>query len=100
MTVTINHNIQVTLTGMKDFTEVRVFEAGTSTELAGIENVPSASVGADDNDWPFSLAAGLDVDIAIISIQYLNQRISNFIIPSTDSELPIQQIFDRNYSNP
>lgn len=99
-TVTINNNIQVTLTGMKDFTEVRVLAAGTNTELAGIENVPSSSVGANDNDWPFSLAAGTAIDIAIISVQYNNQRIDNYTIPSADSEIPIQQTFDRNYSNP
>jgi len=102
-TVTINNNIQVTLTGMKDFTEVRVLDVSTPSdpiELVGIENVVSASVGANDNDFAFSLAAGTLVDIAIISVDFVNQRISNFTIPSLDAEVPIQQSFDRNYSNP
>lgn len=103
-TVTINNNIQVTLTGMKDFTEVRVLDVTTDpanpTILVGIENVVSASVGANDNDFAFSLAAGTTVDIAIHSIQYEYVRISNFTVPTSDTEVPIQQRFDRNYSNP
>ena len=99
-TVTINNNINVTLTGMKDFTEVRVYSAGTTTELAGIENVVSASVGANDNDFSFSQGEGVNIDIVIISLLFENQRIENFTIPSSDSEIPIQQSTDRNYLNP
>ena len=102
-TVTINNNIQVTLTGMKDFTEVRVLDVTTPSnpvELAGIENVVSASVGANDNDFAFSLAAGTDIDIAIHALSYDYLRISNFTVPTADTEIPIQQQFDRNYNNP
>ena len=102
-TVTINNNIQITLTGMKDFTEVRVLDVSNPAdpvELAGIENVVSASVGANNNSFAFSLAAATLVDIAIISVDYVNQRISNYTIPSTDATIPVQQSFDRNYTNP
>jgi len=101
-TVTINNNIQTTLTGMKDFTEVRVLDVSDPNapiELAGIENVVSASVGANDNSFAFSLAAATEVDIAIISVDFENQRITDFTIPSSDTEIPIQQSVDRNYSN-
>lgn len=102
-TVTINNNIQTTLTGMKDFTEIRVLDVSNPNapiELAGIENVVSASVGANDNSFAFSLAAATEVDIAIISVAFQNQRIADFTIPSADTEIPIQQTVDRNYSNP
>jgi len=105
-TVTINNNIAVTLTGMKDFSEVRVFDAtaleanGAQVELAGIENVVSASVGANDNDFQFSLAAGTLVDIAVHSLQYEYVRINDFTVPTADTEVPIQQRFDRTFSNP
>ena len=102
-TVTINNNIQTTLTGMKDFTEIRVLDVSDPNapiELAGIENVVSASVGANDNSFAFSLAAAIEVDIAIISVDFENQRITDFIVPSSDTEIPIQQSIDRNYSNP
>ena len=102
-TVTINNNIQVTLTGMKDFTEVRVLDVSTPSnpvELAGIENVVSASVGANDNSFAFSLAAAINIDIALISVNYVNQRITAYTVPALDSTIPVQQIFDRNYNNP
>lgn len=102
-TVTINNNIQVTLTGMKDFTEVRVLDVTTPSnpiELAGIENVVSASVGANDNDFAFSQPAGTIVDIAIHALNFEYQRISNFEVPTAATEIPIQQRLDRNYSNP
>ena len=95
---TINNNVSVTLTQMRDNTEVRVYADGTTTELAGIEN---ATVGTTDNrEFTFSLPAGTIVDIVIISIEYENQRIENFTIPISDSEQVIQQRFDRNYLNP
>jgi hypothetical protein len=99
-TVTINNNIAVTLTGMRDFTEVRVIESGTTVELAGIENVVSASVGADDNDFTFLQPAGTVVDINLVNIRYVIQRISAFEVPNSDTSIPITQQFDRNYSNP
>ena len=102
-TVTINNNIQVTLTGMKDFTEVRVLDVTTPSnpiELAGIENVVSASVGANDNDFSFSQPAGTFVDIVVHALNFEYQRISNFEVPTAATEIPIQQRADRNYSNP
>lgn len=99
-TVTINNNINVSLTGMRDNTEIRVMENGTNppVELAGIENATSGST--DDRFFDFFLPAGTIVDINIVNVQYVIQRISPYTIPSTDAQIPIQQVFDRNYSNP
>jgi hypothetical protein len=94
----VNNNTTITLTGMRDNTEVRVYRAGTTTEIAGIENVVDGSV--DDRTFDFSDAAGNSVDIVVHNIEYVYIKISNFTIPATDSSIPIQQQFDRNYSNP
>jgi len=96
-TVTINNNIGITLTGLKDNTEVRVMENGTNppVELAGIENATSGST--DDRFFEFFLPAGTIVDINIVNLQYVIQRISPYTIPSSDAQIPIQQVFDRNY---
>lgn len=90
----------ITLTGMKDFTEIRVYSGGTINEVAGIENVVSASVGANNNDFTFQSSPGGNVDIVIISTTFENQRIDNYLVPNTDASIPIQQSFDRNYNNP
>jgi hypothetical protein len=103
----VENNVALTISGLKDNTEVRVYTAGTSTELAGVEN---ATVGtADDRSVTFSLAAGISVDIrfahgtAADGRTYLvppDNAITNFTWPSTTGELPITQVFDRNFNNP
>ena len=90
-TVNIENNATITITDAQDNTEIRVFDAGTTTELAGIENTSGS--------FPFTLPIGTTVDIALISLQYQNKRISNFTITETQ-DLPALQKFDRNYSNP
>lgn len=100
-TVSIVNSVTVTLTGMKDNTEVRVYDNATSNpqvELAGIED---AITGTSNNrSFSFSLSAATVVDIAIINIQYENQRINSYTIPGAAASIPIQQRFDRNYLNP
>jgi hypothetical protein len=95
---TVNATVAVTLTGLKDNTEVRVFSTGTTTELDGIED---ATAGSPDNrSFTFSLAAGTGVDIRIINVQYQYLKLTNYIVPSSATSVPIQQIFDRQYENP
>jgi len=100
-TVTINNNVNTTLTGMRDNTEVRVLDNVTGEFLDGIENVVSGTT--DNRSFSFSLGAGTTVDIAIFNVGFIlppNNRIENFVIPSNDSSIPISQVRDRNYSNP
>jgi len=96
---TLNVTSTTTLTGLKDFTEIRVIQAGTNTELAGIENVVSASVGANDNSFAFTLTVGTNTRIVVHSLQYEYLAI-DYTIPSTNQSVPVQQRFDRNYTNP
>lgn len=99
-TTTIVNAVNVTLTGMKDNTEVRIYRSGTSPaeEVAGIETVTAGST--NNRSFAFSDEAGNSVDIVIISLQYQNIRIENYTVPSSDTSLPIQQVLDRNYTNP
>ena len=90
-TVTINQNTLITLTDLISGSEVRVYESGTTTEVAGIENTPATGL------FDFTAAVGLDVDIVILSLLYENIRIEEFTIPALSSEIPIQQRIDRNY---
>lgn len=96
-TTTVNNNRSVTLTGLKDSTEVRVYTSGTQTELAGTESATDGS--ADNRSFTFSVASGSIVDIVVHKITYEHLRISSLTVTS-DSSIPISQRFDRNYSNP
>lgn len=90
---TVNSTINVTLTGLTNPTEVRVYIVDTTTEIAGQENVTTGT-------FMFSYSASSSVDIRIFSVGYLPADILSFTIPTVNTTLPIQQIFDRVYSNP
>jgi hypothetical protein len=91
---TLNNSVTVTLTGLKNPSEVRVFNARTTTERSGtgVENVTSGM-------HAFSLPAGTAVDISILSLGYQNMRILNYSTTS-DTAIPISQVLDRQYTNP
>ena len=101
-TTTVNNNVSVTLSGMKDNTEVRVYDqSNPPVELAGIENATVGTV--DDRSYTFSLSGGTLVDIVVFNVNWIlppNNRIEDFTIPGADTSLPISQVFDRNFENP
>ncbi len=100
-TTVVNNNVAVTLSGLKDNTEVRILDNVTGEFIDGIEN---ATAGTTNNrTFTFSLGAGVVVDIAIFNIDWIlppNNRIENYTIPTSDTTLPLTQIRDRNYVNP
>jgi hypothetical protein len=96
----INNTITVTLTGLKDNTEVRIYRTSSDpiTEVAGIE---SATNGTTDNrSFAFSDQSGNFVDIVIVNLNYQIIRIEGYQIPTQNTSIPIQQVIDRNYINP
>jgi hypothetical protein len=77
------------LTGIKINTEVRIFEAGTTTEIGGVENSgTSFTINISESS----------VDIVLMSLGYNYQRIDS-VDTGTNLTLPIQQIIDRTYRN-
>lgn len=89
----VENNISVTFTELVNSTEVRVYAEGTTDELAGFEPVTTG-------EFQFSLGAGTIVDIRIFAVNYLPVDFLSFEIPTASTSIPVQQIFDRNYSNP
>jgi len=97
-TTVINNNVAVTFSGMRDNTEVRVYAAGTKTELDGIEN---ATAGTPDNrTFVASVAGATSVDYVLHNTQYEYIRVEGFTWPATATIIEVQQRFDRNYDNP
>jgi hypothetical protein len=87
---TVNVLTTLTLTGLQANTEVRVYDAGTTTELAGVEN--------SGTTFTANISAS-SVDIVIHSLGYEYQKIEG-ADTSSNLTLPIQQRVDRNYRNP
>ena len=78
------------LTGLQSNSEVRVYDAGTTTELAGVEN--------SGTTFTANISAS-SVDIVVHSLGYEYQKIEG-ANTSSNLTLPIQQRVDRNYRNP
>jgi hypothetical protein len=87
------NSVQLKLTGLVDGSEVRVFRGGTQIEIAGDEDVQGGEfiTGIDAAQNP-------TVDIAVIALDYQNIFLSGIEMVG-NREIPIQQIFDRQYEN-
>ncbi len=83
----------LSLTGIKENSEIRIYSAGTTTELSGIES------SATTFDYEYVYAAGTYIDIVILHLDWNYYKISNYLLSSSDATLPIAQITDRVYSN-
>jgi len=89
-TVNIINNLNITFTGAENNTEIRVFEAGTINEIAGIENT--------SGDFVASVPSG-NVDIRIISINFKIREFLGVSI-SQDINFQVDQLKDNVYENP
>ena len=85
----------LTITGLRNPSEVRIYAAGTTTLLAGQENVTSGSFA-----WTFDPETSPSVDIAVLSLGYQNLRFPAFALTLADTTIPVQQQIDRQYLNP
>jgi len=104
-TTTITASITITLTNMKDNTEVRVYETSTldntppysaPTQIAAIENATAGST--DARTFAFSLQAGTGITIRTFNINWIADDIA--ITPTISQEVQIAQRSDRVFSNP
>lgn len=87
-TVNIVVSTTLELTGLVAGSEVRVFEAGTTTEVAGVES------SGTTYSTPITVSS---VDISILSLGYQNIRLKAQAT-NVDRSIPIQQVVDRQYS--
>jgi len=105
-TTDVTVDVEVTFTGMKDNTEVRIYKTSDDSVVDGIENATAGSTDARTFAW--TAAASLDVYYRLIfggtaagdGKFYENIEVRGFIVPGSATSIPIQQRVDRNYSNP
>jgi hypothetical protein len=92
--VAVNNLKTLTLTNLIADSEVRIYTAGTTTELDGIENCSTTF------NFSYNYVASTYVDIVIHKADYIHYRVEDYLLGSSDASLPIQQQVDRQYSNP
>lgn len=103
LTITgIQADSSANISGGAPSSEVRIYETGTTTELTGIEDVVETTGGSKIGTFSYQYAypAPTNVDIVIHHYDYQYLRLEDVTLGAGDANLPIQQIFDRNYSNP
>lgn len=93
--VTIVEDVRVGVTGIADGTEVRIYEAGTGNQLAGVENSTGGQFIAT-----LSSSVATAVDIVVVALAFENIRLANLDLTSGDVIVPVTQQVDRTYDNP
>lgn len=88
--VTFLNPAQLTITGLQNPTEVRVYEAGTQNEIAGQESITTGTFTATISQSP--------IDIRFISLNFQISKLSNIPITS-DLSIEASQFLDRQYEN-
>lgn len=109
-TVTITAAVNVRITGLEDSSEIRIFSAGTTTELAGAESivggvgtgVSNGTVGTlgGKNTFTFSTTGGASLDIIPFNIGLNSIPIYGYTVPANGGDLPVTQTSDAVFSNP
>lgn len=84
----------LTLVGVVSGSEVRIYDTTTNEELYGVETTD----GITDPAYTYTDTGVADIVVHNIEYEYL--RVNDVTLGSSDSELPIAQVFDRNYENP
>jgi hypothetical protein len=85
----------ITLTGLKEDSEVRVYEndgGNNGDEIDGVED--------SGTSFSFSASSASVVNIMINHLNYLPADIWQYTVPSSDATIPIVQFVDRQYNNP
>ncbi len=93
--VTIIPDSVLTLTGLVANTEVRVYDAGTTTEIDGIENTVGTTFSTS-----ISQDLTTSVDIQVVTIDFVIQRFTAVDLSGGDVTIPVTLQSDRTYSNP
>lgn len=89
----ITTSVNLTLTGIVVGSDIVILDAGTTTERVNINAHGSSS-------YVYSFTTGGNVDICLYKQGYIPYASRNFALPSQDGSIPINQVSDRNFSNP
>ena len=98
-TVTFVSAVTVNITGLPvvptgNATEIRVFDSGTTTEIAGIgtENHRTST-------YSFSLSTGTNFDVRLLNLDYVPAFVSNQTASTDPTNIPVDLKIDRVYDD-
>jgi len=104
-TTTVNNNISITVTNLKDNTEVRIYESSSLddtppyTAPIQVDGIENATDGTTNNrSFTFSIAAGLGITVRTFNEQWIADDIS--LTPTASQDVQVAQRADRVFRNP
>ena len=83
-----------TITPLQPNSEVRIYRASDGAELAGVED------SGGEFAYTYVYVSDETVDIVIHHKEFEPVRLKGIVLTNVSASIPIQQRFDRNYSNP
>ena len=92
--VTIENVVSLTLTGLQEDSEVRIYRTSDGVELGGTENSTTSF------ELSYNYVGDTEVFIVIHHLNFRYLRITGVILTENDATLPVQQQIDRVYNNP
>lgn len=101
------------LTGLKDGTEVRIYNASDTSDIAGVETITAGSgTGAttgvtitgttNDSTFAYQYTYSIDINIivVVVNLNFQNIYLEGLTLTNTNQSIPIAQVIDRQYLNP
>lgn len=109
-TVDVVAAVTVRITGLEDSSEIRIFEAGTTTPVAGAESVvggvgtgvTNGTVGtlSGKNTFSFTTSSGASLDVIPFNINLNSIPNYGYTVPANGGDLPVVQTGDAVYEDP
>jgi len=99
-TVVINTGKTLTLRGIEYGSEVTIVKTGQDSSAAVVHHEETID---STGETVYSYDAGMQgegVDILIMNLDFEPFLMENYILPTSNTELPISQVADRVYANP
>jgi hypothetical protein len=84
----------ITLTNLQSDSEVRIYNASTDAEIAGTESSSTTF------QYTYTYSGDISIYIVVHHLSYHWLRLDNLTLSNANQSIPVQQITDRNYSNP
>jgi hypothetical protein len=92
-TVTVSNPKVLTLTGLVTGSDITILSAGTTTELANVQE----NAGATYNyNYPGG-DVGNSVDVGVFKAGYIPFYTRGYTLAAADASLPVAQVVDRAY---
>jgi hypothetical protein len=101
------------LTGLKDGTEVRIYDASDTSDVAGVETITAGSgtgatagvtiTGTTDNStfaYQYIYSADINIIVVVVNLNFQNIYLEGLTLTNTNQSIPIAQVIDRQYLNP